>query len=119
MTDVDYANQLKIDNKNLEQEIQNKENEFLKYDRKNFYQIQDDVMLVYIQKVLTILYVVIYFFFAFILYSNPEKYSKPSSIMYLIIFAILPFVVQLISTFSYPFFAKYFTILRDQEIQPN
>ena len=47
---TDYDDQLKIENKNLENEITKLENEFNRYGRVNEYYVQDEVMLVYIQK---------------------------------------------------------------------
>ena len=103
---ADYANQLKIENANLEKELQTKQSEFNKYDRVNTYYSQDEVMIVYIQKILTILYVVIYMFFVYSLYSNQDKYNIFISILFLIIFAALPFVFQLISKFFFQTFLK-------------
>lgn len=100
----EYSDQLKIENTNLEAEITKKETELQIYNRVNEYYSQDEVMFVYIQKVLTILYIVIYFFFIYFLYSS--EYSKPMSILYLIIFAILPFVLRLISQFLYTVFLQ-------------
>lgn len=100
----EYSDQLKIENTNLEAEITKKETDLRIYNRVNEYYSQDEVMFVYIQKVLTILYIVIYFFFIYFLYSS--EYSKPMSILYLIIFAILPFVIRLISQFLYTVFLQ-------------
>ena len=47
---TDYENQLAIENENLKNEITKLENEFNRYDRVNEYYVQDEVMLVYIQK---------------------------------------------------------------------
>jgi hypothetical protein len=104
MSETDYTKQLKIDNANLEAELQKKQSELRLYDRVNSYYSQDEVMFVYIQKLLTILYIVIYFFFIYFLYSNQEKYSMPMSIMYLLIFLLLPFTFHLISRFLYKLF---------------
>lgn len=103
---ADYANQLKIENANLERELQTKQSEFNKYDRVNTYYSQDEVMIVYIQKILTILYVVIYLFFVYFLYSYQDKYNIFISILFLIIFAVLPFMFQLISKFFFQTFLK-------------
>lgn len=99
-----YANQLKTENANLEAELQKKQSDLRVYDQVNFYYSQDEVMFVYIQKLLTILYVVIYFFFIYFLYSNQEKYSRSMSILYLAFFALLPFTFHLISRFLYKLF---------------
>ena len=104
MSETDYTKQLKIDNANLEAELQKKQSELRLYDRVNSYYSQDEVMFVYIQKLLTILYVVIYFFFIYFLYSNQEKYSMSISIMYLLLFLLLPFTFHLISRFLYKLF---------------
>lgn len=103
---ADYANQLKIENANLETELQTKQSEFNKYDRVNYYYSQDEVMIIYIQKIMTILYAVIYAFFVYFLYSNQDKYNIFISILFLIIFAVLPFMFQLISKFFFQTFLK-------------
>ncbi len=100
----DYITQLKTENENLEAEIQKKQGEYRVYGRVNEYYSQDEVMSVFIQKILTILYVVIYLFFVFFLYSNPEKYSRLMMILYLFIFFILPFTFHVVSRFLYSFF---------------
>ena len=100
----DYITQLKTENENLEAEIQKKQGEYRVYGRVNEYYSQDEVMSVFIQKMLTILYVVIYLFFVFFLYSNPEKYSRLMMILYLFIFFILPFTFHVVSRFLYSFF---------------
>ena len=102
----DYTNQLAKENANLETEIQKKENELRINDRTNDYYLQDEVMMVYIHKMLTILYVVIYFFFIYFIYSNQDKYSRPMSAIYLIIFAVLPFTLHLVSNFLYKTFLQ-------------
>jgi len=99
-----YATQLKSENSKLEGEIRQKQSDLRVYDRVNFYYSQDEVMFVYIQKLFTILYVVIYFFFMYFLYSNQEKYSRPKSIFYLVFFLLLPFTFHLISKFVYKLF---------------
>jgi hypothetical protein len=100
----EYSDQLRIENTNLEAEIKKKETDLRIYDRVNEYYSQDEVMVVYIQKMLTILYIVIYFFFIYFLYSS--QYSRLTSIFYLIIFAILPFVLHIISRFLYTVFLQ-------------
>jgi len=103
----DYTNQLAKENANLEAEIQKKEKNLRVYDRVNEYYSQDEVMLVYVQKMLTILYVVIYFFFIYFFYSSQDKYSTPMSVLYLIIFAILPFTLHMVSRFLYKTFLQF------------
>ena len=102
----DYTNQLAKENANLEIEIQKKENELRINDRTNEYYLQDEVMMVYIHKILTILYVVIYFFFIYFIYSNQDKYSTPMTALYLIIFAVLPFTLHIVSNFLYKTFLQ-------------
>ena len=98
------SKQLNLENQNLEAEIEKKQSEFEIYNRVNDYYSQDEVMTVFIQKMLTILYVVIYFFFIYFLYSNSEKYSRPMTILYLFIFFFLPFTFHLVSRFLYSLF---------------
>jgi hypothetical protein len=96
--------QLNLANDQLEEEIQKKQSEFQVYSRVNDYYSQDEVMTIFIQKMLTILYVVIYFFFIYFLYSNPEKYGRPMMILYLFIFFLLPFTFHVVSRFLYSLF---------------
>ena len=103
---TDYTKQLKKENANLETELQTKQSEFNKYDRVNTYYSQDEVMIIYIQKIMTILYTVIYLVFVYFLYSNQDKYNIFISILFLIIFAVLPFMFQLISKFFFQTFLK-------------
>ena len=103
MSDSDYTNQLINDNTKLEAEIQEKEKNLRIYNRINDYYSQDEVMLVFIQKILTILYVVIYFIFIYFLYSNE---NTAMSVLYLIIFAVLPFTLHLVSRFLYKTFLQ-------------
>jgi FlaA1/EpsC-like NDP-sugar epimerase len=98
-----YTNQLINDNKKLEEEIQEKEKNLRIYNRINDYYSQDEVMLVFIQKILTILYVVIYFIFIYFLYSNENTVM---SVLYLIIFAVLPFTLHIVSRFLYKTFLQ-------------
>ena len=104
MSETDYASQLKIENDKLEKEIQKKQSEFNVYGRVNDYYLQDEVLFVYIQKILTILYAAIYLFFIYFLYINQEKYGKPTIIFYLFIYALLPFTLHLVSRFLYSLF---------------
>ena len=104
MSETDYASQLKIENNKLETEIQKKQSEFNVYGRVNDYYLQDEVLFVYIQKILTILYGAIYLFFIYFLYINQEKYGKPTIIFYLFIYALLPFTLHLVSRFLYSLF---------------
>ena len=102
----DYTEQLKIENTKLEKEIQKKQSNSFVYERVNDYYLQDDVLIVYIQKMLTILYGAIYFFFLYFLYTNPEKYSNVMSVFYLILFAVFPFLFVLLSRFFYSSFIQ-------------
>ena len=106
MVETDYTKQLKIDNMNLETEIEKQQNETNKYDRLNYYYSQDEVMNVYVQKILTILYLIIYLSFVYFIYSNHDKYGTFSSIVYILIFTVLPFTIQFISRFLYKTFLQ-------------
>jgi hypothetical protein len=106
MAETDYTKQLKIENAKLETEIANQENNFNKYDRVNFYYAQDEVMQVYVQKLMTFLYIIIYLFLCYGFYSNSEKYSRFSIILYLVVFAVLPFTFRVISKFMYKIFLQ-------------
>jgi hypothetical protein len=106
MEKTDYTKQLKIENANLETEIANQENNFNKYERVNYYYSQDEVMQVYVQKLMTILYIIIYLFLIYEFYSKSEKYSRFSISLYLFVFAALPFTFRVISTFLYKIFLQ-------------
>ena len=108
-----YAAQLKKENTKLVKTIRKKQSNLRVYNQVNFYYSQDEVMFVYIQKVLTILYAVIYFFFMYFLYSNQEKYSRQMIILYLVIFLLLPFTFHLISKFLYNSFLMFLQIFNN------
>ena len=94
-----YTAQLDKENQNLQYEIEKLQNEFNRFDRVNQYYVQDEVMIVFIQKILTVLYAVIYFgFMYFIAISNKPKVVK---ILWLILFATLPFVVHIVTSYLY------------------
>lgn len=106
-----YTAQLAIENQNLQDEIDKLQNEFNRFDRVNQYYTQDEVMIVYIQKVLTILYAVIYFgFMYFIAISNKHQVVK---ILWLLLFATLPFVVHIVTSYLY---STYLEILDEFKI---
>jgi hypothetical protein len=108
-----YAAQLKKENTKLVKTIRKKQSNLRVYNQVNFYYSQNEVMFVYIQKVLTILYAVIYFFFMYFLYSNQEKYSRQMIILYLVIFLLLPFTFHLISKFLYNSFLMFLQIFNN------
>ena len=99
----EYTTQLAKENAKLEAEIQEKEKNLRIYNRINEYYSQDEIMLVFIQKILTILYMVIYVIFIYFLYSNQNTLM---SVLYLIIFAVLPFTLHLVSRFLYTTFLQ-------------
>jgi hypothetical protein len=108
---LDYKKQLAIENKNLQDEIDKLQNEFNRFDRVNQYYTQDEVMIVYIQKILTVLYAVIYFgFMYFIAISNKHNVVK---ILWLLLFATLPFVVHIVTSYLY---STYLEILDEFKI---
>lgn len=106
MSETDYTKQLKTENYNLEMELQNKQSKFQVYDRINLYNSQDDALIQYVQTIMTALYLVIYFFFIYFLYSG--TYSRTIAVFYLILFAIIPFLFPLISKF---FYKTYITVV--------
>jgi len=106
-----YTTQLAIENKNLQDEIEKLQNEFNRFDRVNQYYVQDEVMIVYVQKILTVLYAAIYFgFMYFIAISNKHQAVK---ILLLLLFATLPFVVHIVTSYLY---STYLEILDEFKI---
>jgi len=106
-----YTKQLDKENQNLQYEIDKLQNEFNRFDRVNQYYTQDEVMIVYIQKILTVLYAVIYFgFMYFIAISNKHNVVK---ILWLLLFATLPFVVHIVTSYLY---STYLEILDEFKI---
>jgi hypothetical protein len=106
-----YTKQLDIENQNLQDEIDKLQNEFNRFDRVNQYYTQDEVMIVYVQKILTVLYAVIYFgFMYFIAISNKHQVVK---ILWLVLFATLPFVVHIVTSYLY---STYLEILDEFKI---
>ena len=110
----DYATQLSKENAKLNDEIDKLKNDFNKYDKVNQYYGQDEVMLVYIQKMLTILYAVVYFIFLYnIFISDKNNFVK---ILWLILFATLPFVVHIVTAYLYSSFLDVVDALRPGNI---
>lgn len=66
----DYNKLLKKANADLEAELNKYQNTANTKDRVNQYAQQDDIMLIYIQKILTILYIIIYIIMGYVLYNN-------------------------------------------------
>lgn len=94
-----YTAQLIKENKNLENEIARMENEYNKYGRVNDYYIQDEVMLVYIQKMMTVLYGVIYFGFLYLIVMSDRHVAV--KVLLAALFATLPFIVHIVTAYLY------------------
>lgn len=105
-----YEDQLDIENDNLNKEIEKLQNDFNRYDRVNEYYGQDEVMLVFVQKIMTILYAVIYFGFLYFLAISEKHVAL--KILLLVVFATLPFVVHLITANLYSYYAEVMNALR-------
>ncbi len=105
-----YEDQLAIENDNLNKEIEKLQNDFNRYDRVNEYYGQDEVMLVFVQKIMTILYAVIYFGFLYFLAISEKHLAL--KILLLAVFATLPFVVHLITANLYSYYAEVANALR-------
>ena len=105
-----YEDQLAIENDNLNKEIEKLQNDFNRYDRVNEYYGQDEVMLVFVQKIMTILYAVIYFGFLYFLAISEKHIAL--KILLLAVFATLPFVVHLITANLYSYYMEVANALR-------
>jgi hypothetical protein len=105
-----YEDQLDIENDNLNKEIEKLQNDFNRYDRVNEYYGQDEVMLVFVQKIMTILYAVIYFGFLYFLAISEKHIAL--KILLLAVFATLPFVVHLITANLYSYYMEVANVLR-------
>ena len=108
--DDSYTQQLKIENQNLVNEINNLENESNKYGRVNEYYVQDEVMLVYIQKMMTVLYAVIYFGFIYMIVISDRHIAI--KILFAAIFATLPFIVHVVTAYFYSKFLEVMEFLK-------
>lgn len=104
--DDSYTQQLKIENQNLVNEISKLENESNKYGRVNEYYVQDEVMLVYIQKMMTVLYAVIYFGFIYMIVISDRHIAV--KVLLAALFATLPFIVHVVTAY---FYSKYLEVL--------
>lgn len=104
--DDSYTQQLKIENQNLVDEISKLENESNKYGRVNEYYVQDEVMLVYIQKMMTVLYAVIYFGFIYMIVISDRHIAL--KVLLAALFATLPFIVHIVTAY---FYSKYLEVL--------
>jgi phosphatidylglycerophosphate synthase len=100
----DYEDQLEKENENLNKEIDKLQNDFNRYGRLNEYYGQDEVMLVFVQKIMTILYAVIYFGFLYFLAISERHVAL--KIFLLAVFATLPFVVHLITAYLYSYYKE-------------
>ncbi len=98
MTSTDYNNQLKIANAELETELQKAINNATTGDRLNQYALQDDIMLIYIQKITTILYIIMYILMVYVLYSNPNV-SRIYFGIILVTFVVIPILFWLIGKY--------------------
>lgn len=95
---TDYTKQLEIANAELDKELERVTNEANKSERVNDYAEQDDVMLIYIQKILFVLYAIIYIIMVYMLYVNPETSKVYFGIM-VVLFALVPFVFWLVGKY--------------------
>lgn len=94
-----YTDQLTEENKNLQSEIDKLQNDYNRYGRVNEYYIQDEVMLVYIQKMMSVLYLVIYFGFIYMMIVSDRHFAL--KILLSAIFATLPFIVHIVTAYLY------------------
>ena len=101
MSDNDYYKSL-LDsaNKQLEEELNTMKNTANTKDRINQYAQQDDIMLIYVQKILTILYIIIYLIMGYVLYNN-QGISKLYFGSLMFVFFLVPMAFWLLG--------KYFT----------
>ncbi len=93
----DYDKQLNIANRELETELNKLANQSNTYERINEYAQQDGIMITYVQKMLMIVYVIIFMFFAYTLYVE----SRPYYGFMIALFLLLPLAFWLVG--------KYFT----------
>ncbi len=97
MSASDYNKQLKIANRELDNEISKLANQSNTYERINEYAQQDGIMIIYIQKMLMILYAIIFMFFVYTVYTE----SRPYYGFMIALFLLLPLAFWLVG--------KYFT----------
>lgn len=93
----DYNKQLKIANRELETELDKLTNQSNTYERINEYAQQDSIMITYTQKMLMIVYVIIFVFFSYAMYVE----SRPYYGFMIALFLLLPVAFWLVG--------KYFT----------
>ncbi len=98
MSNTDYNKQLQIANAELEIELQKAKNNATTGDRLNQYALQDDIMLIYIQKITTILYIIMYILMVYVLYSNPNV-SRIYFGIILVTFVVIPILFWLIGKY--------------------
>ena len=98
MSNTDYNKQLQIANAELETELQKAKNNATTGDRLNQYALQDDIMLIYIQKITTILYIIMYILMVYVLYSNPNI-SRIYFGIILVTFVVIPILFWLIGKY--------------------
>lgn len=95
---MDYNTELEKANKNLETELETLKNNANASDRVNQYAQQDDIMLIYIQKIMTILYIIIYLIMGYVLYTNPNV-SRGYFGAIILLFLLVPLFFWLIGKY--------------------
>lgn len=95
---TDYNNALNEANAELETELQKARDSVTTGDRLNQYAMQDDIMLIYIQKITTILYFVIYLMMVYMLYVNPNI-SRIYFGAVILVFMFVPVIFWLIGKY--------------------
>ena len=99
------------ENKNIKKEIDSLTDSTSKNLRLNTYSSEDQAMVLYLNRIMLLSYIVIYVFVLLSLYLNRETTSIATTVSIAVIFAALPYFIDLISKYMYYRFLNVMQLL--------
>ena len=108
--DAQYSNITK-ENNNIKTEINSLVDSTSKNTRLNTYFAEDQAIVIYFNRILLLTYIVIYVFVLLSLYLNRAKTPIITTVLIAVIFAALPYFIDLISKYMYYRFLNIMQLL--------
>jgi hypothetical protein len=99
------------ENKNIKKEIDSLTDSTSKNLRLNIYSSEDQALVLYLNRIMLLSYIVIYVFVLLSLYLNRETTSIATTVSIAVIFAALPYFIDLISKYMYYRFLNVMQLL--------
>lgn len=99
------------ENKNIKKEIDSLTDSTSKNLRLNTYSSEDQAMVLYLNRIMLLSYIVIYVFVLLSLYLNRETTPIATTVSIAVIFAALPYFIDLISKYMYYRFLNVMQLL--------